>query len=73
MTYIIPDSVYQVLKWLCVLVLPAAATLVGTIGPVWGMSADLCNAVVTTITAIASFGGIILGVSAVTAKEAPDA
>jgi len=73
MTYIIPDKLYQVLKWLCALVLPAAATLVATVGPVWGMEADLCTAVTTTITALATFGGVVLGVSAVTAKVDPDA
>ena len=69
MRYVIPDEVYDVLKWLCVLVLPAAATLVGTVGTVWGMSAELSNAIVTTIVAVATFGGAIIGLSAATASE----
>lgn len=69
MQYVIPDKVYDVLKWLCALVLPAAATLVGTVGAAWGMSAELSNAIVTTITAVATFGGAIIGLSAVTATS----
>lgn len=68
MSYIIPDSVYNVIKWAVLIVLPALATLVSVVGPVWGMDGDLCQAVVTTITAVATFGGAVLGVSAVTAK-----
>lgn len=72
MSYLIPDKAYTVIKWLCALVLPALATLVGTVGPVWGMGADLCNAIVTTITAVATFGGVVIGLSAVTATKAAD-
>lgn len=70
MSYIIPDSAYQVIKWAVLIVLPAVATLVATVGPVWGMDGELCQAVVTTITAVSTFGGVVLGVSAATAKPA---
>ena len=69
MQYVIPDNVYDVVKWLCALVLPALATLVGTIGSAWGMDASLCGAIMTTITAVATFGGAVLGISAATASE----
>lgn len=68
MQYIIPDKVYKLLKWGALIALPALATLVGTVGPVWGMDAGLCKAVVTTITALATFCGVLLGVSAATAR-----
>lgn len=68
MSYIIPDRVYQVIKWAVLIVLPAVATLVATVGPVWGMDGELCQAVVTTITAVSTFGGVVLGVSAATAR-----
>ena len=68
MQYVIPDRVYQVVKWAVLIVLPAVATLVSTVGPVWGMDAELCQAVVTTITAVSTFGGVVLGMSAATAK-----
>lgn len=72
MNYIIPDKVYKVLKWGCVLVLPALATCFSTIAGAWGMDPGIADAVATTITAVATFGGVVLGVSAATAtsKEA---
>lgn len=68
MDYIIPDKVYKVLKWGCVLVLPAVATFVKTLGAAWGWDAGVCDATATTITAVATLGGVILGVSAAEAK-----
>lgn len=68
MQYIIPDNVYQLLKWGCVLVLPALATFIKTLGVAWGWDAGICDAVATTCTALATFGGVVLGVSAATAK-----
>lgn len=68
MQYIIPDKVYQVVKWAVLIVLPAVATLVSTVGPAWGMNGELCQSIVTTITAISAFGGMVLGISAKTAK-----
>lgn len=73
MQYIIPDWLYQTLKWACALALPALATLVATVGPAWGMDAALCDAICTTITAVAAFGGVVLGVSAATAKPSEEA
>lgn len=70
MSYAIPDKVYNALKWGCLIVLPALATLVGTVGQAWGMDAGLSASITTTITAIGTFGGVVLGVSAATAKPA---
>lgn len=69
MEYIIPEKAYKVVKWGVLIVLPAIATAVGTIGTAWGADPELLNAVSTTITAVATFGGAVLGVSAVTAKK----
>ena len=66
MQYMIPDGVYQLLKWAALIVLPAAATLIATVGPVWGMDGTLVQAVTTTITAVSAFCGVVLGVSEVT-------
>lgn len=68
MTYIVPDGVYQVLKWAALIVLPAAATLIATVAPAWGVDAALVQSVTTTITAVSAFCGVVLGVSQVTAK-----
>lgn len=64
MQYIIPDWLYQMLKWGCATVLPAAATLVKALGVAWGWDAHLCDAIATTLTAVAAFGGVVMGISA---------
>lgn len=33
--WLLPDRVYDVLKWVALIVLPAMATLVQALGPVW--------------------------------------
>lgn len=68
MQYIIPEWFYQTLKWGCATVLPAAATLVKALGVAWGWNESLCDAIATTLTAFAAFGGVVMGVSAATAK-----
>lgn len=68
MTYMIPDGVYAILKWATLIVLPATATLIATIGPVWGMDGGLVQSLTTTITAVATFFGVVLGVSQAMAK-----
>lgn len=67
MTYVIPDSVYQALKWLGLVCLPAVATFYGVCAPLWGWPAP--EAVVATINAAGVLMGACLGYSALTAKE----
>ena len=68
MDYIISDRTYKVVKWAVLIVLPAVATLFSALAAAWGMYAGLAQAIVTTLTALATFGGTVLGVSAATAK-----
>ena len=56
------DGLYFWLKWLCVIVLPATATLIVSISKIWGW-ADLGNSISLTITAVATFLGTILCIS----------
>lgn len=72
MEYIIPDKAYQIIKWAVLIVLPALATAISTIGPAWGMDGGLCQSVVTTITGLSAFGGAALGISAAAAKPKED-
>lgn len=67
MQYIIPDKVYEVLKWVGLVALPAIATFVGTVGTAaeWPQT----TIAVTVITAAGTLVGALLGVSHVTAKE----
>lgn len=67
MQYILPDGVYDVLKWVGLIFCPALAVLVSVVGPAWGM--PYVDPIVTTINAVGVFIGVCIGVSQVTAKE----
>ena len=55
------DNVYNVLKWLCLIALPGAATLYTALAALWGWPA--AQAVSGTLTAIGTFIGVCIGVS----------
>lgn len=57
----IPDRVYDILKWVALIVLPAIATLYGVLASIWGLPYG--DQIVATITAIDTFMGALLGVS----------
>lgn len=58
----IPDKIYDVLKWVAQIVLPAAGTLYFALASIWGLPYG--EQVVGTITAADAFLGALLGVSA---------
>ena len=60
---IFPDKVYKVLKWICMIVLPAIATLWFTLGKIWGF--PYLAEVEGTIVAIDTFLGAIIGISTI--------
>lgn len=68
MQYIVPDKVYNVLKWVGLVALPAVATFVGTVGTACDW--EFTGIAVTIITAAGTLVGTLLGVSHATAKEA---
>lgn len=55
------DKVYNVMKWVVVIVLPAVGTLYAALAAVWGW--PYSQEVVTTITALDTFLGAILCIS----------
>ena len=57
----LPDSVYKWLKWTAAIVLPALATLAGTIGIAVGF--EKTDVLVTIIVAVGTFIGSLVGVS----------
>lgn len=59
--WLIPSCLYDVLKWMAVLVIPAVAFLVGTLGAAWGW--PYVSAIVTTINAVGVTIGVCIGVS----------
>lgn len=68
MTYIVPEQIYQVLKWAGLIALPAIAVFVSTVGQAWGLDPGLSNAIVTTLNAAGVLVGALLGISQATSK-----
>lgn len=58
---VLNDNLYNILKWVGLIVLPAIATLVKAVFPVWGL--PYADAIATTCTALGVFVGAIIGVS----------
>lgn len=71
-TYMVPDSIYQVLKWAGLIALPAVAVFVSTVGQAWGMDPGLSNAIVTTLNAAGVLVGALLGISQATSTGGAD-
>ena len=61
--WLIPSRVYDILKWLGLIVLPALALFVNTVGPAWGW--PHVDAIVTTLNALGILAGALIGVSAI--------
>ena len=59
----INNKVYDVLKWLSVLMLPALSTFIAYVFPIWNIPYG--DEISKTITAFATFVGIIIGVSTI--------
>ena len=55
------DRIYDALKWLCQIVIPAIATLYFSLSSIWGFPYG--EQVVGTLTAIDTFLGVCLGIS----------
>ncbi len=55
------NNLYDVLKWIAQIALPALATLYFALAEIWGF--PYAAEVVGTITAVDAFLGVILGVS----------
>lgn len=58
------NKTYDILKWIAQYLLPAAGTLYFAVAGIWGLPYG--EQIVGTITAIDTFLGVILGVSAST-------
>lgn len=57
------DKIYDILKWVALVVLPAIATLYTALSAVWGL--PYAEEIPATITAVDLFLGALLGVSSV--------
>ena len=57
------DKLYDALKWVAQLLLPAIGTLYFALAGIWGL--PYAEAIVGTITAVDTFLGALLGISAI--------
>lgn len=55
------NKLYDVLKWIAQILLPAVGTLYFALAGIWGF--PYAEAVVGTITAVDTFLGVLLGIS----------
>lgn len=55
------NKVYDIMKWLVIIVMPAVATLYAALAAVWAW--PYADEVVTTITAVDTFLGAVLCIS----------
>ena len=55
------NKVYDVLKWIALILLPALGTLYFALAGIWGF--PYAEQIVGTITAIDTFLGVLLGIS----------
>lgn len=59
----LPDNVYNVLKWITLILLPALATLYFALSGIWGFPYG--EQIVGTLAAIETFLGTLLGISTI--------
>lgn len=65
----ISNKTYDILKWLCLIFLPAASTLYWTLSSIWGW--PYAEQVTGTIAAVTTFIGVIIGISTKTYYSEP--
>ena len=61
MKFKMPNKLYDVLKTVCTIILPALATLYASLAGIWGL--PFVEQVVGTITAVDLFIGAVIGIS----------
>lgn len=60
------DKLYDFLKWLALIFLPALAILVSVVLPAWNVGTDLVKPIVITLNAVGVFIGALIGISQAT-------
>lgn len=59
---VLPDKVYDVLKWILTVFTPALIVLISTLGVIYGFDTEV---ITLTIGAIASFIAALIGISSI--------
>lgn len=68
MDYLLPDWLYQILKWLGLIALPAIGVFVSVVGPAWRL--PCVDQIVTTLNAAGVLIGVLIGASQMSASAA---
>lgn len=66
----LPNKVYDILKWICLICLPAVAVLYTALAKIWGLPFE--SEIPATINAIALFIGALIGISHISREEKKD-
>lgn len=61
------NKVYDILKWIAQILLPAIGTLYFALAGIWGF--PYAEEIIGTITAVDTFLGVLLGISAAQYKK----
>lgn len=67
---LINNKLYDVLKWICLIVIPALITFLGVLLPVFEVDPETVKIVITIISASGTFLGTLIGISTATRAAA---
>lgn len=59
---LLPSRLYETLRWLTWIVLPAIATLISALNAAWGWNWPI-DAILSTFAAVETFIGVVLGIA----------
>lgn len=62
---VLPQKLYEILRWFTWIVLPACATLIAALDAAWGWNLPI-DAILSTFAATETFIGVVLGISKIT-------
>ena len=62
------DRMYDTLKWICLIAIPALSVLLSTILPALGVDGGLVKTIVLVISAVGTFAGTLIGISTASYK-----
>jgi len=65
------NKIYDILKWIAIVALPALSTFIVVLGKIWGWG-DIAPMVAQTITAVAVLLGALLGISTIQYNKGGD-
>lgn len=70
MKVLLTNKAYDILKWVCIIALPALAALIAALGEIWHI--PHVTQIVLTINAVGVFLGALIGVSTAAYREKND-